>query len=729
MEKKGVRSLHLGLLFLSLTGFAAGMRLFLFKFMAVDMLTYAVGIAPECFPAAWCLAAGLPALLFLKPECRGSLKRASLAMLPFLLFFLLPQTNYFFFPCFLIVLGWGVFRLVRAFGGSGLRRHSLLTAEYGIEIWLVLLAVLYLLMTGWGWYLQDKASRSLYLCYSDWGTYVESYLKLASGNATWKEWLSTGAHWNPLVNVVMALFVKIFRTPRPLFLFNSLLIYSAVPLVWILCRRKGMLPFHAFCFAAAAALNPVYAHLSLCLFYGFHPIYFAIPCLLLFFIFRESKNRTGMAVCLIASLLLKETMMIFWFGYGIWLLFRRKWLAGGLLSGGCLLGFYLLSSVVLPSLVDAEQYPLIFLYSSLGNTPLDVIKSPFVKPEAFWGICFQWQNFAYLLTLLLPCFFCVWLFPGMMVAVLPLLAGICLRGSPEIKSIMLQYGTETATVLLVLAVLNFQRIRQGETSRWTRFLLFGFPRGCPRRILLFALAAATLTLSVFAHYTFAQTVWGKCGFHHVERLADQTEVIEAVRKMVPPGVRVMASERLRNHLMYQNPTDKFSQPYKTGDYLVFSLYDRGMDSAERIEALRRKIASDPKVVPVGSARTIVVFEVTDGSRSGRAPRPEIISQAEFEKIGVPFPGPDPHFAIRYLYANGRHVFLVRVQRTPDYDVDAVYEMKGPWGAVQGFQPFCWGLYPAYSCPEGTLYIIQHEAPQAADVNFCLSKRKASGSPR
>ena len=105
---------------------------------------------------------------------------------------------------------------------------------------LVLLAVLYLLMTGWGWYLQDKASRSLYLCYSDWGTYVESYLNLASGTASWREWLSTGAHWNPLVNVIMALFVKIFRTPGPLYLFNSMLIYSAVPLVWILSHFLGI---------------------------------------------------------------------------------------------------------------------------------------------------------------------------------------------------------------------------------------------------------------------------------------------------------------------------------------------------------------------------------------------------------------------------------------------------------------------------------------------------------
>ena len=723
MEKKS-RWFHFALLFLSLVGFAAGMRLFLFKFMAVDMLKYAVGLARECFPPAWCLAAGLPALLFLKREYRGQLKRAALGSAPFLLFLLLPQENFFFFPCFLIVLGWGVFRLVRAFGANTLRRSSLLAGEHWAGVFMALLAVLYVLPVCWGWHLQEKSSRVLYLCYSDWGTYVESYLRLASGTASWKEWLSPGSHWNPLPNVIMALFVKIFRTPGPLFLFNSMLIYSAVPLVWILCRKKGMLPFHAFCFATAAALNPVYGNLSLCLFYGFHPIYFAIPCLLLFFIFRETGNRTGMIVCLIASLLLKETMMIFWFGYGIWLLSRRKWLAGGLLSAGCLTGFFLLSSVILPRLIDTDHYPLIFLYSSLGNTPLDVIKSPFVKPDVFWGICFQWQNFAYLLTLMMPCFFCIWLFPDMMIAVLPLLAGICLRGSPEIKSIMLQYGAETATLLLALAALNFHRIRQGENSRWTRLLLFGFRRLCPRGLLLFSLAAVMLTVSVFAHYSFAQTNWGKCSFWPVETLLEQTEVIQEVRKMVPPGGRVLASERLRNHLMYQNPTEKYTEPQRSGDHLVLALYDR-VEPVKKLEELRRQIAADPKIIPVGSARTIVVFKVTDGSESSKVPRPEIISQAEFDEIGDPLLSADPHFAVRYLYANGRHVFLLRLQQVPNYDVDAAYTLKGTWGEVRDFLPFCDGLFPAYSCPKGTLFIIQYQAPQEAEVKFYLQKRKDS----
>ena len=93
----------------------------------------------------------------------------------------------------------------------------------------------------------------------------------------------------------------------------------------------------------AAALSPVFGNLNLCIFYGFHPIYFAIPALLLFFIFRAGNNRPGMILCMFATMMMKETMMIFWTGYGLWLLTRRGGktrIAGGVLTVFSLFGFF-----------------------------------------------------------------------------------------------------------------------------------------------------------------------------------------------------------------------------------------------------------------------------------------------------------------------------------------------------------------------------------------------------
>ena len=720
------------IVFFSLSGLAAALRTLFFRIGSVNMLTYKISSIPECFSVWWCFLCGLPALIFLNRSVfgRSAVRKAALAVMPFLAGFFLPHDNYVFFPVFLVMLGWGTLRTVRAFGAPFCRKYlrsgsSAETAPYQV----ILLAV-YALMAGWGYYLQWKSAKNLYLNYWDWGVYVESYLRLASGTAGWKEWFSTGLHWNPLVNVIGAGFVRLFPYQEAFFLFNSILVYSVIPLVWLLGRKMRLEPFYCFCLAMAAAFCPVYGNLSLSVYYGFHPVYFCIPLLLLFFIFRETKNRIGMAACLAATLLIKETMMIFWFGYGIWLLFRRKWVWGTVSAAGSLVGFWILSSLVLPNLADRDVYPLTFLFSSLGNTPVEVIKSPFVKPEIFWGICFQWQNFAFLAALLVPFFFCIWLFPDMMIVLIPLLAGVLLR-APEMKNIALWYGLETTVVLTALAVINCGRIRQGEKSFWTR-IVYRLQHPCrSRNIVLTSLTVAVLVVNIAAHYCFALSSWGKYSFRPVMNMPDGSEVIGTIRGKLPPHVRVLASERLRNHFMYENPTADISRPRRIGDYLVLALHDRSIDTAEKLENVRRQIAFDPTVIPMDSfnlsGRHIVMFKVTDGKETSPIPKLRQISASEFAGIGVPFPVKSADFRIRYLFRNDRHVFLIRLEKTLDYDFDFVYQLSGPWGKIRNTQVFGWGVYPAYACPAGTLFIVEHNAPKAASVNcFCLERKASRG---
>ena len=731
MKLTRVRIGYTGLIFICLIGLAVALRLYLFRITGVNMLLYQVYLNPDCFPVWWCAAAGLPALLFLSPlYSEKVLKKAALSVLPFLVGFVLPE-NYFFYPCFLVMLGWGVLRMLRVSGATVLRKYRVLNSDDGLLVFPWILLVVYVLQVWWGYYMQCQAARTMYICYSDWGTYVESYLRLVRADSTWKDWLSAGSHWNPLVNVIMALFVKLFPFQEALFLFNSMLIYSAVPLMWIFCLKTGMKPFHAFCFAMAAAFCPVYGNLSLCLFYGFHPVYFVIPLLVLFFLFREKKNLPGMVICLIATLLVKETMMIFWFGYGVWLLFRKKWIGGFILTCGGLAGFWLLSSVVLPYLVNSDEYPLTFLYATLGNTPMEVAQAPFTKASVFWKICFQWQNFAFLITLLVPCFFCIWLNPDMLIALMPLLAGICLRGSPEIKSIVLQYGTETATVLLVLSAINFNRLRMAGENNMCRLLLTGVNgRKCPRIILLNAFALTLFTTSGIAHYCFAQSGWGKYSFSRIANLADVTPAIHKIKEKLPPKVRVLASERLRNHFMYDHPTVKFSADRKLGDHIILAMNDRLMDSPGLLESVRRQIADDPRIIPVASAsagnRHFVIFKVSDGKEKSLIPDLPIISKNDFQRIGSPVPENNPHFDIRYVYNGKNHVFIVRIEKTPDYDVDLLAEMESSDGEKKLIaEPFGWGLYPAYSCPAGTVFIVEKPGPPASRIQVFCEERKGS----
>lgn len=716
--------------FFALSGLASALRILFFTLTEVNLLTDAVRVAPDRFSVLWCFLAGLPAFLLLRSGSAPSIagKTAS-ALAPFLLGFVLPKGNFLFFPLFLVMLGWGSVRLIRVYGGEVCRKYLHPDSDRMGLIYPWLLLVVYILMVGWGYCLQIHSSRCLFLAYPDWGIYVENGVHLISGNAGWKELLSAGSHWNPLANAIIALLVWMFPFEEAFFLFNSMLIYSVVPLTWIFGRKIGLSPFHSFMIALAAAFCPVYGNLSLCVYYGFRPVYFAIPLLMLFFLFQRTGNRIGMAVCFVCTLMLKETMMIFWFGYGLWLLFKRKWLPGAVLSCVSLAGFYVLSSIVLPNLVNSQDYPLTFLYSSLGNTPKEVILSPLRKPEVFLGICLQYQNFLFIALLLIMFFFCVWLFPDMMIIVLPLLGGICLRGSPEVKNLACWYGVETTTAFLALALINLDRIRQGEKSFWCRMIWVGLPYRCPRSLMLTALTAATLLVSIAAHYCFALSLWGKYSFRGIWQLPEWTETIAVIRSKLPAGARVLASGRLRNHFMFEHSTADISCPRRTGDCLVLSLHDRVLDGAEKLENIRREIAADPNVIPLDSFsqanKQIVVFKVSDGKEKSPIPKLQVIPSGVFDRIGSPVPSTNPDFQIRYLYRNDRHVFLIRLEKVPAYDIDFCYMLLYPDRNEKCVVPFGWGLYPAYSCPAGTVFIVEKPGPPAARIQVFCAERKGS----
>ena len=181
--------------------------------------------------------------------------------------------------------------------------------------------------------------------------------------------------------------------------------------------------------------------------------------------------------------------------------------------------------------------------------------------------------------------------------------------------------------------------------------------------------------------------------------------------------------------MYQHPTGNFSLTGKPGDYYALALYDTLMDNPERLEAVRRRIASDPRILPVVSASSVnkhyVVFKVTGGKEKTDAPQLQKVSREEFARIGAPVPIDNPDFSVRALYNQNRYVFLVRIEKVPDYDVDLCAELEISNDKIQIVQPFGWGLYPAYSCQPGTVFIWEKVSEPASGLTFFVRKRNAS----
>ncbi len=730
--KKSSLFIHLSILIFCFLSLSSGLNNS-YNIFAVDMVYYHTETNHSFSGWGWTLFGLLPLLLlFIYKNRRKNLILWSRASLPLLLLFpitLLAGNHFFSMPLTLLVLGWTTFRFACLYGGVPRKffsKHSPFRGMTGSIPWLV--ALLYIGAVCWGFYMQYHAYRAFFLCYADWGIYADAYMKLAYAGEGFGNWFSSGLHWNPGVNLLMALLMKGCPLPEFIFLFNSAVIYSAAPLAYLLCRKLSLSPVYALFFAIAAILNPVYSNQSLSLFYGFHPINFMIPLLMLFFLFRETGNRIGMGVVFGLTLLVQETVFIFWIGYGLYLLFTGRRLTGAILAVFSFSFFLFISTVVLPKIEGTSVYSQTVLFEKLGNTPIEILLSPLRRPEAFWPICFQWQNFAFLLTLLTPFFFCLWLFPAFMIVAVPLLAGVCLRPSPDVKNVVLWYGLEVTTLFLAFTAINLRRIQEGNHSTLPELLNTGLKRKFPRRVIAGAAVSATVLTVLGSYCCFGMTAYsGKYNYRRIASLPDGTTLIREIKSKIPAQSRILTTMRLRGHFLFEYPTEYFTAPRKTGDVLVLDLTDSDFDPPGDLEQVRREIAADPRIVPLltipGDFKHFLVFLV------GETPRPGIslpkTGFAEFDKIGMALPSGNRNFATRYLFDGKKHVFLVQIRETPDYDADLKITIQGEFGVINRTYTFGFGLFPAYMSPPGTVFSFDLTAPPPKKVSIQFLKRPGS----
>lgn len=571
----------------------------------------------------------------------------------------------------------------------------------------LLISLLFLGAAAWGFFLQERAYRAMFLYYNDWGEYAENYLKLAFSNETSPaNWLGTAGHWNPAVNVVMASALWLCPSPRTLFLINALVIYSAVPLCYALARRLRLPVTAALLWGGIAFLNPVLSNQPLALFYGFHPINFLIPVLLGFFLCRAAGCRSGMWVLFLFSLLIQETVTIFWAGYALYLMFERRWRHGIVLFSASLLLFWSLSSLVMPRLFTQANYAQMFHYGRLGSTPLEVLCSPFLRPAAFWGTVLQWQNFAFAAELLLPLWLPVLIRPKLAVAALPLLAGVCLQESPELKNIVMQYGVEITTLLLAVAIFNTAWLRRGKPCRLLKLFEAGLPVSRhPTRI-----TGVLMSLSLTALLLFRLA--GCYPWQRIRHLPTGDSVLQHLRARLPEEGRVVATQRLRPHFLFTHPTAALSTSLCPGDLILLDLHDSSA-SQETLERVRSELAAI-HAIPLGWANwhgsQLVAFQYMPHPEP--IPRPPFLqrmSAEEFARCGIPLTdgaGDGTDFDFRLLTSRGGAIQLAaRLRKSILYDVDLIIEILHGGRRKRYVFPFAYGLFPAYTQPAGTVFFL------------------------
>lgn len=607
--------------------------------------------------------------------------------------FFWPDLGIGAFCCSLALMGWSAWRF-----GSLQKRKIGKIPEIPEKYASAITAAVTAFMLWWVWYMQCSAFDGLFLIFGDWGQYTEAYMRLAHGSFSVKELLCSAGHFNFLVNLIMSGAIFIYPSERTVFFINAIVIVSAIPLSYLLAKSNGLRTNAAFLCAMLAGIYPIFTRQTTALFYGFHPIVFFIPVLLGFFIARSKNSKLWMWILFALSLLIQETVAIFWIGWGLYnIIVQRRYRSGSIFILALALWFLFIVLYVQPWTSNAAAYGQSFHYSALGNTPIEIALSPICRPAAFWGALLSLRNGLFIAVLLAPVLCSVISFPAMLLVCIPILGGIFMQSSDEVKTPMLQYGVELGTLCWSMAIINLGRLKRGELP-WFK----------SRGSAYYGAVTATSVGIVVAYFFFGYGF--KFGLYPGEKCLhtpDALRVIDFLKSKMPKNPeRVLLPERLLGHFMFDYKSKKLSADYKTGDWLIIDMHDPVFESPEKVESLRRKLYRDPACRPVTQAnwygkQFVLIHIAPPGTPAAIVP--VVIPESYFNSAaGVPLPTGMPGISAKY---DGRMLhFRLNQKAAVDYEVDIATVFTD--GTEKSFTyPWFFGLFPAWAQKAGTLWSI------------------------
>jgi len=306
--------------------------------------------------------------------------------------------------------------------------------------------------------------------------------------------------------------------------------------------------------AVTAGVYLLYPPLQFANLFDFHADTFATPMLLAAFA-SIFAGRTGWALAWAGLLMLvKEDMALVALSFGLYVAAVHRRLSGLWLAAAAAAVFALLIGVVIPSWIQSSYFSVFNRWRHLGNTPWELITSPVLRPDVFFGTILQPERLGYLVLLLMPLAGLPLLAPEVLAVGLPPLVSNLLSSSEMQYTIRGQYTASLTPILIAAAVVGSRR-----AAVWIE------ERGWRPRAVLAAMAAT----SVIASVTLSPLPWSQDPFARKQYWdANPRPAVASIAARIPPGASVSAANHVGAHVALRNAIYLFPAGEDRADYVI-----------------------------------------------------------------------------------------------------------------------------------------------------------------
>ena len=448
--------------------------------------------------------------------------------------------------------------------------------------WLVVMWVVAILFGGW-WYAQGvHAYDSFQLGFNDFGHFGQRVANTWAGRGFLMETPSLPPFWdhfNPGL-VLLAPVWGLWPDPRLFMLLQAICLAASAPIIYALARQLGATRLEGAMWGTACLLYPPLSQLNLGYSYGWHPVSLALPLLFLTLLLLLRGNRIGALVTALLACSFREDVVVI-LGclaaamalYRLWVWWRGEEAAPG--ETGVLADQFPLWAWLAINVVLVVAFVLIYefsgfrefqvsRFSKLGDSSLEIVLSPLLRPGVFWGTVLRPESAYFLMALLIPLglgslYRGRWILLACMLPVVVLVAW----GHPPATSIAFQYTTTLIPVLFLAGVVGARVVGKDASGDAARGRMW---RATVTALVGCAVASLWLGSSPWCRHTLtdmeARTYAG-AGLEKFEDRRPGAEGIAALHEAVAlvqgDNVRVLATGRVASHFVGAERVDTVGQ--------------------------------------------------------------------------------------------------------------------------------------------------------------------------